>query len=93
MNRKRFPSLREIKTPREDRQAQYVEKCFMHRRSPCNACWPDDLPMIKFSHCTTPGSNSGSITNNPCGVTQVTQRLRVPGNYCAQCPADKCARS
>ena len=62
----------------------------MHRRRPCNACWPDDLPMIKFkfSHCTTPGSNSGSITNNLCGVTQVTQHLRVPGNYCAQCPAN-----
>ena len=62
----------------------------MHRRRPCNACWPDDLPMIKFkfSHCTTPGSNSGSITNNLCGVTQVTQHLRVPRNYCAQCPAN-----
>ena len=30
----------------------------------------------------------GSITNNLCGVTQVTQHLRVPGNYCAQCPAN-----
>lgn len=24
----------------------------MHRRRPCNACWPDDLPMIKFKFLT-----------------------------------------